>query len=96
MGAHDEVKVLGAETVFLHGGKKPSKMFEMASIDEDGNISSNDIAIAVILIGVFPRVMKEVLLYKGPWPKTIQSWPVAPFFIPSADSPYPKRVEMSR
>ena len=63
MGADDEVQVLGSETVFLHGGKKPSKVFEMASIDEDSDISPDDIAITIVLNGIFPRIREEILFY---------------------------------
>jgi hypothetical protein len=39
------------------------KVLEMTNIDEDGNVSLDDIAIAVIFNGVLPRIIEEVLLY---------------------------------
>jgi hypothetical protein len=63
VSTHDEIEVCGGETVFLHARQEPSEVFEMANIDEGSKISVNNIAIAIILNGVFPRVMEEALLY---------------------------------
>jgi hypothetical protein len=84
VGTYDEIEVCGGETVFLHARQEPSEVFEMANIDEGSKISINNIAIAIILNGVFPRVMEESLLYdhgieiplypsprKGPRPKPV-------------------------
>ncbi|MCK5553787.1 MAG: hypothetical protein KAJ09_11620 [Deltaproteobacteria bacterium] len=80
----------------------------MADIDEDGNSSPYDIAIAIILEGILPRVVEEVLFYnhgievpppftsKRPGLRPTEALPVSPFFALAADFPSPNGVEMSR
>ncbi len=38
-------------------------MSEVADIYEDFDISPDDVAVTIILKGIFPRVIEEVLLY---------------------------------
>jgi hypothetical protein len=59
VGQKDQINLFWKDSVSLHLTEEIGDVTGMARIDENGNLSMNQISVAVIFVGILPKVGTE-------------------------------------